>query len=119
MRLFPARLTMAGVFFATGLCAEICRRMPPRVDAEEALLARQVEGLRVLTAEAARGQLVDSTHVLVVVDEHLVQDLLRAATPFEETVGDRLKVRVESAVVSFSDGFALVRLDGRASLVGR
>jgi hypothetical protein len=84
---------------------------------EEALLRRQVSGLQALVAAAEKGPLVPFEHVLVVVDERLVQDLLLSTTPYERIVGGRFRVRVDSAAVQFSHGFALVRLEGRASFV--
>jgi hypothetical protein len=58
--------------------------------------------------------------VTVVVHQDVVRDLLRAlraATPFERTPLDRYRVRVDCADAEFADGFALVRLEGRAELV--
>jgi hypothetical protein len=53
--------------------------------------------------------------VLVVVDQALVEDLLASAVPYERVIS-RYRIRVTGASVRFDDGFALVRLDGRASL---
>jgi len=54
-----------------------------------------------------------------VVDQGLVQDLVRSATPLEADVGGGFHVRVESAEASFADGLAVVRLDGQASVAGK
>ncbi len=113
-----SRLLRRGAGVLIPLLSAACQR-GPRVGADEALLMRQLEGAQTLLARARKGPLVDFDKILVVVHEHLVQDLLQAATPFEGTVGDGLRIRVESATVRFADGFALVRLDGRASLEGR
>ena len=86
-------------------------------DPEQALLRRQVSGLRALVDAAEKGRLVPFDQMLVVVDESLVKNLLSSTTPYERIVGGRFRVRVESALVQFSHGFAFVRLDGQASFV--
>jgi hypothetical protein len=92
----------------------------PAPDAQEALIRRQHEGLTALIARAEAGPLVPAgQHVLVGVDQKLVQSLLHVLVPADYVVSGRYRIRVEAAVVSFEDGFALVRLEGRASLVGR
>lgn len=91
----------------------------PRPSPEEAVLVRQQSGLRGLIAAARGGPLIPFEHVLVVLDEKLVRRLLASATPYERVVADKYRVRVDSASVRFADGFALVRLDGRASLANR
>lgn len=83
------------------------------------MLRRQREGLTRLLAAAARGPLVPFDKVLVTVDESLVQGLLESALPLEQVVASRYRVRVSKARVEFEDGFALCRLDGRASLADR
>jgi hypothetical protein len=83
---------------------------------EEIVLAKQTEALKGLVDAADRGALLNFRHVLVVVDQRLVQDLLRAAMPIEGPVG-AFQVRLESADASFGDGIALVHLNGKATLV--
>jgi hypothetical protein len=61
---------------------------------------------------------VDLRQAMVVVHQDVVRDLLLAATPFEQTILDRYRVRVDSVSVEFADGFALVRLAGRAAVAG-
>ena len=90
-----------------------------RVSPEEAVLLRQRQGLTELLEAARKGPLVPFDQVLVIVDQGLVKDLLESATPYERLVADRYRIRLESAGVTFEDGFALVRLDGRASLANR
>jgi len=94
------------------------RPVPPPV--EEATLERQLRGLTGLVAEADAGALYPDApdRVLVLVDQGLIQRLLTALTPYEHIVADRYRVVVTGARVVFEDGFALVRLDGRASLAG-
>jgi hypothetical protein len=100
-------------------CAFLRARVAPAPSAEEALLTRRIEGLRKLVARGAAGSpLVDLRQAMVVVHQDVVRDLLLAATPFEETIGDRYRVRVDSAAAEFADGFALVRLAGRVEVVG-
>lgn len=89
------------------------------VDPREAVLERQRKGLESLIAAASQGPLIPFDEVLVIVDEKLVQGLLASATPYERIVANRYRVRLDSATVEFEDGFALVRLDGRASLAQR
>jgi hypothetical protein len=101
----------------TCACAWIRDRHAPVVSAEEALLTRRVEGLRKLLARGAAGPLVDVQQVLMVVHQDVVRDLVTAATPFEQTILGRYRVRVNAATTEFADGFALVRLEGSAQLV--
>ena len=91
-------------------------RVDPVVSAEEAVLARQCVALQALVAAGERGGLLDFGQVLVVVDQGLVQDILRAAMPIEGPVGG-FQVRIESAQSSFGDGMALIQLIGKATLV--
>ena len=72
-----------------------------------------------LVARAEKGSLVpDGEHALVGVDERLVQSLVSTLVPADYVIAERYRVRVEQASVTFEDGLALVRLEGRASLVG-
>jgi len=107
-------LALAGAAFLA-----VTRHSAPPVSAEEALLARRVKGLQETIARGRQGPLLDFEQVLVVVHQDLVRDLLAAATPFESTVRDHYRVRIESASTEFSDGFALVRLEGRAEVIGQ
>jgi hypothetical protein len=101
---------------ATAACwVAACRHELPPPAAGPAVLARQRAGLESLLEEARSGPLVPFDRVLVVVDQALVQDLLASAIPYERVIS-RYRIRVTAATVRFEDGFALVRLDGRASL---
>jgi hypothetical protein len=91
---------------------------PPRMSAREALLSRQNAELETLAAAAENGTLLDFKGVLIVVDQALVQDLLRAVTPLEADVGSGFHVKVESADTAFGDGVALVSMTGTASVGG-
>jgi hypothetical protein len=91
-------------------------RHRPAVSVEETVLAQQTVALRTLAEAADRGALLGFGQLLVVVDQGLVQDLLRAAMPIEGPVGG-FHVRLESAEASFADGLALVHLTGRATLI--
>jgi hypothetical protein len=93
-----------------------CRRDASRVPPRQAVLERRIEGARRLLAAARQGPLVSFQQMLVVVDERLIGDLISSVTPYERVVDDTYRVRVDSAAVEFQAGFALVRLDGRASL---
>jgi hypothetical protein len=91
---------------------------PPRLSAQEALLSRQNQELVKLAWAAEHGTLLDFKGILVVVDQVLVQDLLRAVTPLEADVGNGFHVRIDSADTVFGDGVAVVRLSGTASVGG-
>ena len=88
--------------------------------AEEAVLERRRQGLMTLVQDAARGPLVsrDTDRVLFLVDQSLVAALLATQVPREYVVEDTYRIWVTGARITFEDGLALVRLDGRASLVG-
>ena len=90
----------------------------PRVSAREALLSRQNQELLKLATAAENGTLLDFKGVLIVVDQVLVQDLLRAVTPLEADVGSGFHVKIDSADTAFGDGVALVSMTGTASVGG-
>jgi hypothetical protein len=94
------------------------RAAAPLTSAREALLTLQNQELEALVASAEAGKLLDFDGVLVVVDEALVRDLLRAATPLEAKIGGGFHVKIETADAAFSGGVALVTLTGLASLEG-
>ena len=79
-------------------------------------MKRRIQGLKGLIAAAHGGPLTRFDQTLIAIDEHLVDELLRAAMPFERTLSGKYRVRIDRASVSFDDGFALVSLSGRASL---
>lgn len=87
-----------------------------RQTAREALLARQNSALLELTRDAESGTLLDFNEILVVVDQSLVQDMLRAATPMEAEIGGGFHVRVDGVQAAFGDGVALVELTGTATV---
>ena len=91
---------------------------PPRLSAQEVLLSRQNQELLKLAAAADNGTLLDFKGVLIVVDQGLVQDLLRAVTPLEADVGSGFHLKIDSADAAFGDGVALVRMTGTASVGG-
>jgi hypothetical protein len=117
-------LTVAAAFlwrpFLHPLLRHLSPQSAPPPTAQEALIRRQHEGLRQLIARAESGPIVPAgQHALIGVDQRLVQSLVSTLVPAEYVISGRYRIRVERAGVSFEDGFALVRLDGRASLVGR
>lgn len=96
------------------------RRPPPGPSAERVLLWQRIAGLSTLLAKAQEGPLFPlvGKQVLVTIDQQLVQSLLRSLVPADYVIARRFRIRIDKASVAFEDGFALVRLDGRASLVG-
>ena len=93
-------------------------RDAPSLSAREALLSRQNQELAKLAAAAESGTLLDFKGVLIVVDQALVQDLVRAVTPLEADVGHGFHVKIDSADTAFGDGVALVRMTGTARVGG-
>ncbi len=91
----------------------------PVLSAQEALITRQNLELVKLAGEAEAGTLLDFDGVLVVVDQMLIQDVLRAATPLEADVGKGFHVKIDTAEAAFGDGVALVRLNGTAGVGGK
>ena len=87
-----------------------------RPSPQEALLSRQNQELIELTKAAEEGKLLDFKGMLIVVDQSLVQDLLRAVTPMDADVGSGFHVRVDSVDAVFGDGVALIQLSGAASV---
>jgi hypothetical protein len=117
VRRLPGRVALPA--FLVLLATAVCR--PPgvisRPPVEQVVLERRQQGLQTLIAAAQQGRLIPFDQVLVVVSQELVQGLIQATLPLEQVLAERYRVRVESARVEFEDGFALVQLRGRASLV--
>lgn len=112
------RAVSAALVLATASVGLGCHRRPARPPVEEILLERKRIGLERLIAAAKEGRFTPFDQVLIVVQQELVQRLIEASLPFERDIESRYRIRVESARVTFEDGFALVQLGGRASLVG-
>jgi hypothetical protein len=91
---------------------------PTRASARQALLERQNEEMAALVNAAENGTLLDFPGMLIVVDQSLVQALLREITPIEADVGNGFHVRIDSADAAFRNGVALVTLIGTASVKG-
>lgn len=91
---------------------------PPRASADELLLRARIASVRGLLADRGDGPLVPFEQGLVVVHQRVVLSLLEAALPWEFELDERFTIQLESASVSFDDGLALVRLEGKASLSG-
>jgi hypothetical protein len=90
----------------------------PRPAQPVAVLRREVGSLRGLVSSAARGELmnVSDTRALIAVHQGLVEALIRAQLPSSHVVAQRFRVVVKNAHVTFEDGLALVRLEGRVSV---
>ncbi len=87
--------------------------------AEEAILTRQIQAIEMVLADGKENRsLVCFDQMLLVVDQGLVQDTLRAVLPLEGDVS-RFHVRLESADAAFGDGVALIRLAGHAGVKGQ
>jgi hypothetical protein len=82
------------------------------------VLTRQNAELVKLAAAAEKGTLLDFRGILIVVDQVLVQDLLRAATPLEADVGGGFHLKIDAADAAFGDGVALVHMTGTAGVGG-
>ncbi len=93
-------------------------RVLSRQSAREALLLRQIQALRELTQDGDRGTLLDFKGILIVVDETLVQDMLRTVSPLDAEIGGGFHVTVESVKAEFKGGVALVSMTGTATAQG-
>jgi hypothetical protein len=100
---------------AVALVLSACKPPKPQPTIEEVLLEQKRIGLEQLIAAAKGGRFLPFDQALVVVDQKLVQRLIEATVPFEQVIASRYRVRVESATVTFEDGFGLVQLGGSAS----
>lgn len=121
------RALLAGVLVAClalgALAFVLMRRLeapPPGPSAQLLLLWQRVAGLSSLLAKAEQGPLFPlvGKQVLVTIDQRVVESLLRSLAPADYVIAGRFRIRIAKASVAFEDGFALVRLDGRASLLG-
>jgi hypothetical protein len=110
-----------GVLVALGLATafvivQLKLTRPTRATTMQALLERQNREMLTLVSAAERGKVLDFSGMLIVVDQTLVQALLREITPIEGDVGSGFHVRIDSADAAFRNGVALVTLIGTASV---
>jgi hypothetical protein len=113
----PGRGAIAGAALL-GLLLAGCGHGGPRARAEAAALRRQAAALRELIAAADRGDAFGSRHVTLGIGEGLVRELLELALPIEAEAPPDLRVRLETAEISFDGGEGHVRLRGRLSRAG-
>jgi len=109
------------VGLVAGLVAAGCGRRSSgqsRIVAQEVILTRQIEGLRVLIDAAESGSLLPKDKLVVAVGEQMVRDLAALALPREQVIANRFRVRVDQVDVRFRDRYGSVRLDGRVSPAG-
>ncbi len=112
----PSLALALAVAAVAGGCRE--RQSEARLSGQEENLLRRIRGLEAMQKElrANDGRLLRFDHVLVVVREPFIQQVLDAGLPLEQVVANRFRVRLTAARVLLEDGFASLRLDGRASL---
>jgi hypothetical protein len=111
-----AFLAVSGIAAFTVVQLKMTR--PTRASARQTLLERQNQEMLALVSAAERGKVLDFPGMLIVVDQTLVQALLREITPIEADVGNGFHVRIDSADAAFTNGVALVTLIGTASVKG-
>jgi len=111
----PPGATVAAL--ALGLLAAGCGpdETGGELHARRSVLQREVEGMRELLARLERGESVlPQGHVVVAIDDVLVQELLKAQLPLE-VEADRYRVWIDDAEVTFR-GSPLVTLRGGIAL---
>ena len=111
---FAAGVAVLGLALLTAAGGRV--RTLEQLSPEAAVLRRRIEGLSALLAAARRAPLARFDQTLIVIDERLVDDLLKAATPLERVLRQKYRITLDRTDVEFKDGFALVTLGGRASL---
>jgi hypothetical protein len=93
--------SVLGAILATSAGVLGCgARDPPevaRARASHAFLAAQVADLEKLVAQAEAGDLVTRDRIAIGISEGVVKQLLDAGLPQEAAVGDRVRVRIDSA----------------------
>jgi hypothetical protein len=92
-----------------------CDSGGPRARAESASLRRQADALRNLIEAVEAGQAFSPKHVTLGISQELVRDLLQLTLPVEADAPPDLRVRLETAQVSFENGESRVTLRGRVS----
>lgn len=117
--LAPMRVPPAWMLLCVAGLAGACgpEAPPPRLLAEEALVKRQLEGLREMVAAAERNELLSPDHLAIGIEESLVRDLLDASLPVEGVLAGAARVRLERAEVTFRATQGLVTVSGRVSPV--
>jgi hypothetical protein len=100
------RITWLGIVSLCGLAllAGCRRREPPevaRVRANARFLEEQIRGLEALVAKAESGGLETGEQIGIGISEELVKGLLQSSLPREVVLGQRVRLRVESAEVYF------------------
>ena len=114
----PAKHLSLALLVASSLCG--CQR---RESAEvvlqrtaETVLLKQIEDLKSLVAKAEAGQVETRDRIAIGIHEDTSKALLDASLPQEQVVGDRVRVRIESARPIFQGNNALLLF--QASAVG-
>ena len=83
-----------------------------RFEAKQALLERQNQGIRELIDEERQGKLVPADQFLVGIDDDIVADLFRLELPLERPLGDKFRIRLEKATVTFEDKYGAIDVQG-------
>jgi hypothetical protein len=86
--------------------------------AEAAALRRQIRGFRQLLEDDDKGRLFPPDQLAIGVRQELVRDLLQRRLPLETTPLPALRVRLETAEITFEGGQSLVTLQGRVRALG-
>jgi hypothetical protein len=110
---FVVAVAVVGAMVLAGTVVAWHLRRAAVPSAEEAILTRQIQAIEAALADSEDRPLVRFDQMLLVVDQGLVQDTLRAVLPLEGDVGG-FHLRLESANAAFGDGLALIRLAGHA-----
>lgn len=96
-----------------------CRQREPtdwaRAKAKKAYLDQQVAALTDLLAKAERGELVTADQIAIGIEEEVAREILNAPLPQEQTLGGRLKIRIESAHPFFQGDRAALAFRTRVS----
>jgi hypothetical protein len=112
--------TVAGVALVLGAAAGwACRTAEPlehtRLRAQKHFLQAQIAGLEDVVGRAERGEMTTLDDVAIGVDEGVVQQLLSVTLPIERVVGQRLRIRIDSARPLFRGNQAAVTFRARAA----
>src|SRR4051812_44678390 len=89
-----------------------------RARATETVALSEIEDLRKLIAKVEAGQLVTEDRIAIGISEEVSKMLLEASLPQEKTIGERLRVRLESAQPYYRGNNAVLVFRATARTMG-
>jgi hypothetical protein len=119
-RLFSCRVSLAlalGLALLVPACGQRESLEDARARAMETVLLSQLADLRKLVAKAESGELVTEDRIAIGITEETSTSLLQASLPQEKVIGDRVRVRIDTAKAFFNGNSAVLAFRATARTV--